>query len=381
LRPSLTDTLAKGVSSQSLFANLLLAFALPQTAQAQQPFERFGVEVKVLTLSNGRYPEFFDNDSLRRIGSVVYDTRLHRVAYLLPPDSLVGRPKPEVTSRWLSLDPLAAKYPGISPYAYVANNPVIYVDPDGRVIKFSSAQANAVYTSLKDNAIAAKDEKTLAILKRLDESDIVYMINVNTRGEVGGTTSLDPLDHNTVNLDVVHAATENPAEDNAIMQTMLGDELATGFQFDQEDKFAFWIMDPSDPNPRSPSGKPRVQGYDGDDELETKETALRVLHNAGYTLNGELNKGMKTLSEKTLKTYSKSLGIMQKIGNSATPITDADKQAFIKKYPGISNDGSRELGKKRTGTQIMESNPSGQYYRGSPNSKTGKMDAKTYPVQ
>jgi hypothetical protein len=65
-------------------------------------------------MSNARYPAFFANDSLRRIGSVVYDTRLHRVAYLLPPDSLVGRPKPEVTSRWLSLDPLAAKYPSIS---------------------------------------------------------------------------------------------------------------------------------------------------------------------------------------------------------------------------------------------------------------------------
>ena len=33
---------------------------------------------------------------------------------------------------WLSVDPLADKYPNISPYAYAAWNPVKYVDPDGR---------------------------------------------------------------------------------------------------------------------------------------------------------------------------------------------------------------------------------------------------------
>jgi RHS repeat-associated protein len=34
--------------------------------------------------------------------------------------------------RWLSVDPLADKYPGWSPYNYCLNNPLKYVDPDGR---------------------------------------------------------------------------------------------------------------------------------------------------------------------------------------------------------------------------------------------------------
>ena len=38
------------------------------------------------------------------------------------------------TSVWLSVDPLAEKYPNIGSYVYCANNPVKYVDPDGRVI-------------------------------------------------------------------------------------------------------------------------------------------------------------------------------------------------------------------------------------------------------
>ena len=35
---------------------------------------------------------------------------------------------------WTTVDPLADKYPWISPYAYCNWNPIKFVDPDGRVI-------------------------------------------------------------------------------------------------------------------------------------------------------------------------------------------------------------------------------------------------------
>ena len=38
----------------------------------------------------------------------------------------------ELMTMWLSVDPMANKYPSISPYAYCAWNPVKLVDPDGR---------------------------------------------------------------------------------------------------------------------------------------------------------------------------------------------------------------------------------------------------------
>ncbi len=41
----------------------------------------------------------------------------------------------ELMTCWLSVDPMADKYPSISPYAYCAWNPVKLVDPDGEKIK------------------------------------------------------------------------------------------------------------------------------------------------------------------------------------------------------------------------------------------------------
>ncbi|MCR4815971.1 MAG: hypothetical protein K5842_02150 [Bacteroidales bacterium] len=51
----------------------------------------------------------------------------------------------ELMTMWLSVDPLADKYPGISPYAYCAWNPVKLVDPDGREIFYKEGKNHFVY--------------------------------------------------------------------------------------------------------------------------------------------------------------------------------------------------------------------------------------------
>lgn len=38
--------------------------------------------------------------------------------------------------RWLSIDPLASKYPSMSPYSFCANNPILFIDPNGKEISF-----------------------------------------------------------------------------------------------------------------------------------------------------------------------------------------------------------------------------------------------------
>ena len=36
--------------------------------------------------------------------------------------------------RWFSVDPLATKFPSMSSYNFVGNNPIAFLDPDGRDI-------------------------------------------------------------------------------------------------------------------------------------------------------------------------------------------------------------------------------------------------------
>lgn len=51
--------------------------------------------------------------------------------------------------RTTTMDPLAEKYYHISPYAWCGNNPVKYIDPDGREIKWESKKEEKVYRRYK----------------------------------------------------------------------------------------------------------------------------------------------------------------------------------------------------------------------------------------
>jgi RHS repeat-associated protein len=57
---------------------------------------------------------------------------------------------------WLSVDPLADKYPYISPYAYCAWNPIKYVDPNGKWVEtaWDIANIGMDIASLKSNISA-----------------------------------------------------------------------------------------------------------------------------------------------------------------------------------------------------------------------------------
>ena len=59
-----------------------------------------------------------------------------------------GRYYDAATGRFLQVDPHATKYPSLSSYSYVANNPLKYIDPDGRDYTVSEvAQNNSNFQS------------------------------------------------------------------------------------------------------------------------------------------------------------------------------------------------------------------------------------------
>ena len=63
-------------------------------------------------------------------------------------------------SIWLSVDPMADKYPSLSPYAYCANNPIKLVDPNGEDIvpsnKFIASTYYVVFQKMKNNSVYEK---------------------------------------------------------------------------------------------------------------------------------------------------------------------------------------------------------------------------------
>lgn len=102
--------------------------------QAGNPFAKFGYKGKVATLSKGKYLEVHDLDSIVTIGSIRYHVDKKQIVGNIVFDTtdMYARPIGDTPSRWLSPDPLSEEFPDWSPYTMSFNNPVVFIDPDGR---------------------------------------------------------------------------------------------------------------------------------------------------------------------------------------------------------------------------------------------------------
>ena len=114
-----------------------------QLVNAQDIFKEHGFDKEPLTLSNGHYNEFFTNDEVVQIGTVLLNTRTNKIVAFVDEDTSETLYMAELSSRWSSPDPLAAKYPEVSPYVYALNNPIKYIDPDGKDVVLLIAKAGA----------------------------------------------------------------------------------------------------------------------------------------------------------------------------------------------------------------------------------------------
>jgi RHS repeat-associated protein len=115
-----------------LFLFLISAYFV----KAQNPFAEYGYTPKIATLSQGQFNEFFDNDTIVQIGSVLYNTKSKQIVAFAETDTLYSEAtlEPDIVSRWMSPDPLADHPNQLdqSPYQYAWNNPIYWDDPDGR---------------------------------------------------------------------------------------------------------------------------------------------------------------------------------------------------------------------------------------------------------
>jgi len=162
-----------------LFLSLFSSCLIGQIEQPN-PFKSIGKDAKILTLSNGKYQEFFSHDTLRRIGSVMFNTITGEIESFIGEEELTSEDALRATlvSRWLSLDPLAAKYPSMSPYSFSGNSPILLIDSDGRKIKLSAAIRGDVTVRNRIVAIYA------GVINENGGFNIAMQLGVNGAGEL-----------------------------------------------------------------------------------------------------------------------------------------------------------------------------------------------------
>ena len=65
----------------------------------------------------------------------------------------------DLTTGWLSVGPMADKYPSMSPYNYCAGNPVKLVDPDGRDVLPTSEDAyQMILMTVLESAMGCREQ-------------------------------------------------------------------------------------------------------------------------------------------------------------------------------------------------------------------------------
>lgn len=78
--------------------------------------------------------------------------------------AMAGRYYHAATGRFLSVDQLADKYPSWSPYSYTFNNPINYIDPDGKEPNKSQATSPKQFISFVQSHYKGSASATLAFL-------------------------------------------------------------------------------------------------------------------------------------------------------------------------------------------------------------------------
>jgi hypothetical protein len=179
-----------------LFPLLLAAFICQ--GQVDNPFESIGKKGKVLTLSNGKYAETFDYDSVQRIGTVLINIRSRKIVRLLKSESTFHKYSDNsAASRWWSQDALATKYPEFSPYVYVTDNPIRFNDPDGR---------DLVDPNGKHVAVTVNKDGTVKLGKNAN-ADLVRLVTGMAKTEIGRTvlhSMIDSKTHISMQIDKEH---------------------------------------------------------------------------------------------------------------------------------------------------------------------------------
>ncbi|MCQ2375110.1 MAG: M91 family zinc metallopeptidase [Salinivirgaceae bacterium] len=81
--------------------------------------------------------------------------------------------------RWLQVDPLAEKYKSLSSYNFCANNPLKFVDVDGRKIVFASSSSNEFKAAFAKAVQYLNSHGAGGMMAKLEKSDKTYYLSID----------------------------------------------------------------------------------------------------------------------------------------------------------------------------------------------------------
>ncbi|MCT4582009.1 MAG: hypothetical protein N4A35_11360 [Flavobacteriales bacterium] len=117
-----------GLQKKEIEQAILVKDPTPSPFASIQPKDKS--DTRYSTLSGGIYPEVHEKKPIEVYGRLAFDTQKKQIV-TYDTSSTYGLLIDPVAFAW-SIDPHASSYPSWSPYAAFADNPIIYVDPDGR---------------------------------------------------------------------------------------------------------------------------------------------------------------------------------------------------------------------------------------------------------
>jgi hypothetical protein len=169
-----------------------LCFGFAKThAQNDNPYSVFGYQGKVLKTpeeeSGKQYLFLNTNDTTQKLKTIAFNTKTQLIEYIdhnniiYKTDSLL----PTFVLRFLSTDPHANKYPGMSPYNFVGNMPTRAVDPDGRDIYILFATTGNGHGDAMFNAAAQTRQHNIESSKFFDPAkDKVVVLQVTDMAQI-----------------------------------------------------------------------------------------------------------------------------------------------------------------------------------------------------